>query len=467
MQPHSTSASRSIRSASSRSPARLLLRQRGSLRQAAGARCASTSRARCRRRTKAQSRARPHSRTRLDWEYWNSRMWAPLPVTSNFADSKLDLDRTEVVDFTVPIDMVTGQGQRAGGALGARARCRAAPSASSRRSASRLTRRAAARPTPSPTSSRSRRCSRLRHRLHVAVRTLPCRSACSPTTTFTTPTAPKRPCGRAPLSRPSSACATSRRRSISASTSSRPSISSALFFDVVEAPDALAGPALVWEYWDGLRMDAHAGRRRDRLPASPRHRQRARAVGRQRTRALRRATHWLRARLKEDGPPGEPIFTGSIPTQCGHRERHTLHDLPLGTSNGTPNQVFSLTQTPVLHGERIEVRELGGARANVEWRILAMELWNGDGSVLAQLERLLARESTDTDGRDRAAAARAQPAEAGDRGLGAVGAARTALLLGADAIATTRSTRAAVAWTSATARTVACRRRARRSSCAR
>jgi uncharacterized phage protein gp47/JayE len=110
-----------------------------------------------------------------------------------------------------------------------------------------------------------------------------------------------------------------------------------------------------------------------------------------------RALHWLRARLKEDGPPGEPVCTGLHANAVWASERHTLRDLPVGTSSGTPDQVFSLTQTPILAGERIEVRELGGARANVEWRILAMELWGGDGAVLAELEQQLARESQDAE----------------------------------------------------------------------
>ena len=88
------------------------------------------------------------------------------------------------------------------------------------------------------------------------------------------------------------------------------------------------------------------------------------------------------------------MFVGIHPNAVWASERRTLRDLPVGISNGTPNQMFPVTQTPILPGERIEVRELSGARANVEWRILAMELWGGDAGVLAQLEGLLAREGT-------------------------------------------------------------------------
>jgi predicted phage baseplate assembly protein len=66
-------------------------------------------------------------------------------------------------------------------------------------------------------------------------------------------------------------------------------------------------------------------------------------------------------------------------------------------SNGMPNQMFVLTQTPILKGERIEVRELDGPRANVEWRILALELSGGNTAVLAEIEAQLAREGTQQD----------------------------------------------------------------------
>ena len=110
-----------------------------------------------------------------------------------------------------------------------------------------------------------------------------------------------------------------------------------------------------------------------------------------------RPLHWFRARLKEDGPPGEPTIAAVHVNAVWASERHTLRDLPVGTSNGTPNQMFPLTQTPILPAEQIEVRELTGARANVEWRILAMELSGGDAGVLAELEDLLSREGAATD----------------------------------------------------------------------
>lgn len=330
----------------------------------------------------------------LDWEYWNSRMWAPLAVSSNFAGSRLDLDRTEVIDFTVPLDMVpvSVNQQEArwvrvrlqSGSFGFKQTVHFNSDAVGNNGNSftyvvaqppvlgafaigytwqygpfhaervlayndfRYTERSAEAMWPGNTFAPFERVVDLTPALYLGFDKAP------------------------------------------------PVDQLGLFFDVVEAPDTLAGPALAWEYWDGFEWS--------RTPADDE------------TGYLRRPGivnvlaqaddselarfdaphHWLRARLKEDGPPGEPVLRSLNVNAVWASERHTLNDLPLGTSNGTPDQVFALTQTPVLAGERIEVRELGGARANVEWRILAMELWNGDSSVLGQLERLLALESTGT-----------------------------------------------------------------------
>jgi predicted phage baseplate assembly protein len=51
----------------------------------------------------------------------------------------------------------------------------------------------------------------------------------------------------------------------------------------------------------------------------------------------------------------------------------------------------------VLEGARLEVQELRGARANVEWRILAREIAPGNSHLIAELEELLGREGSETD----------------------------------------------------------------------
>ena len=331
----------------------------------------------------------------LDWDYWNGRLWAPLPVNSNFGDSKLDLDRTEVIDFTVPIDMVpvTINQQQArwvrvrlqSGSFGFKQTINFNTSAATVGSSNTFTYVVAQPPVLAAFTIGYT----WQYGPFHAERVLACNDfhyvdrsseAMWPGNTFP-------PFERVGDLTPALYVGFDK---------APPADQLGLFFDVVEAPDTLAGPALVWEYWSGqawTRTPADDETGYLRRPGI------VNVLAQSDDSLLARFDaphHWLRARLKEDGPPGEPVFTGLNVNAVWASERHTLNDLPLGTSNGTPNQVLSLTQTPVLAGERIEVRELGGARANVEWRILAMELWNGDSSVLVQLEQMLALESSDT-----------------------------------------------------------------------
>jgi len=107
--------------------------------------------------------------------------------------------------------------------------------------------------------------------------------------------------------------------------------------------------------------------------------------------------NWFRARLKEDGPPGEPVMAGIFPNSVWATQRESYRDVVAGKSDGTPGQVMRIAQTPVLPGERIEVQELSGARAGVEWRILALELFGGDAAKLRDLEAAAARQRPGTD----------------------------------------------------------------------
>ncbi|HMI52382.1 MAG TPA: putative baseplate assembly protein [Candidatus Saccharimonadales bacterium] len=106
--------------------------------------------------------------------------------------------------------------------------------------------------------------------------------------------------------------------------------------------------------------------------------------------------HWLRGRLKEDGPP-DSSTVNSIALNCvWASQRRTFANLPLGASTGAPNQIFTFTQVPVLPGQIIEIQELSGPRANVEWRLLALELSGGDASTVQELEDMIADEGTQT-----------------------------------------------------------------------
>src|SRR5262249_37217914 len=154
------------------------------------------------------------------------------------------------------------------------------------------------------------------------------------------------------------------------------------------------GPALVWEYWDGgswqttkVEDETH----NFRLPGM------VSFIGQDDSEALARfdvPLYWLRARLKEDGPPGAPVVTGLVPNAAWTLQHQTVVNEPIGISTGQGNQGFAFRQIPVLEGEQIEVREIAGLRANVEWRLLVKELFADGERAIAELEALLANEVT-------------------------------------------------------------------------
>jgi uncharacterized phage protein gp47/JayE len=169
-----------------------------------------------------------------------------------------------------------------------------------------------------------------------------------------------------------------------------------LYFDIVEERGETQGPALRWEYWDGgnwRNLSLEDETRALRVPGM------VSFIGAEDSQPLARfnaSLHWLRARLKEDRPPGSPTIDNIFPNAVWASQQQTITDDPLGVSSGQPNQVIKFRQIPVLAGEKLEIRELFGARAHVEWRILAMELF-GDRRIIQRLEDQLAAEDTQTE----------------------------------------------------------------------
>jgi hypothetical protein len=165
-----------------------------------------------------------------------------------------------------------------------------------------------------------------------------------------------------------------------------------IYFDVVEEPGETKGPALLWEYFNGAaweELSVEDETRNFRVPGI------LSFIGAEESQPLARfgsELHFIRARLKEDGPPGEPAINGIFPNAVWASQQRTLNDAFLGLSTGMANQVLPFAQIPVLAGERIEVRELSGPRANVEWRIVAQEVANDDPNVIREFEEMLARE---------------------------------------------------------------------------
>jgi len=165
----------------------------------------------------------------------------------------------------------------------------------------------------------------------------------------------------------------------------------ALYFDIVENPGDSSGPEMVWEYFNGdwREFAVEDETRNLRVPGI------ISFIGAADSKALGRfgvEQHWIRGRLKKNGLPGQPTINNIYPNAVWASQQRTVRDTPLGASAGFANQVFNFTQSPVLAGERIEVQELSGLRANVEWPILAMALGKEDSNIVRDLEEMLARE---------------------------------------------------------------------------
>ena len=107
--------------------------------------------------------------------------------------------------------------------------------------------------------------------------------------------------------------------------------------------------------------------------------------------------YWVRGRLKEDGPPTATTVNGIYPNAVWAVQQQTFNTVPLGKATGQPGEVFQVLQIPIIPGERLEVQELSGQRANVEWRLIALELSGGDYTLISRLETLLGKEGPAVD----------------------------------------------------------------------
>jgi hypothetical protein len=170
-----------------------------------------------------------------------------------------------------------------------------------------------------------------------------------------------------------------------------------LWVDVEERRGELDGPTLVWEYSDGLgwrRLSVSDETHDLRVPGI------LAFLGPEDLGALARfgePRFWLRGRLNEDGPPGAPVLRALQPNATWVTQRQTVVDEPLGAGTGELGEVLTFRQVPVLPGQRVEVRELEGSRANVEWRILAAGLLEDPARAIADLESELAAEGDVTE----------------------------------------------------------------------
>jgi hypothetical protein len=170
-----------------------------------------------------------------------------------------------------------------------------------------------------------------------------------------------------------------------------------IFFDIVEQASASAPPAMFWEYWDGFQWSVVPVEDETGNLTAPGI---LSYVAEDDSAPLARfgtALHWLRGRLKEDGPPLVTAITGIYPNAVWALQQRSYQDVAIGTATGQPGEVFHVVQIPVIPGERLEVQELSGARANVEWRLVALDLSKGDVGFVRDLEAQLGKEGPATD----------------------------------------------------------------------
>jgi uncharacterized phage protein gp47/JayE len=176
-----------------------------------------------------------------------------------------------------------------------------------------------------------------------------------------------------------------------------PNASVGIFFDILEQPMGAVAASFVWEYWDGFAWNNVSVADETAQLTTPGILFFIAAADSAALDRFGTSLYWLRGRLKEDGPPAEATTLGIYPNAVWALQQRTFTDVALGTATGQPAEVFRITQTPVIPGERLEVLELFGARANVEWRLVALELSGGDNARVRQLEAQLGKETLQGD----------------------------------------------------------------------
>jgi uncharacterized phage protein gp47/JayE len=171
-----------------------------------------------------------------------------------------------------------------------------------------------------------------------------------------------------------------------------PAANIGVFFDILNQATGTAAAAFTWEYWDGFAWSHVAVADETAQLTSPGI---LSFIAEDDSASLARfgtALFWLRGRLKEDGPPPEVALAGIYPNAVWALQQRTFTDVNLGKASGQPGEVFHVSQVPVIPGQILEVLELSGARANVEWRLTALELSGGDNGVVRKLEAQLGKE---------------------------------------------------------------------------
>lgn len=147
-----------------------------------------------------------------------------------------------------------------------------------------------------------------------------------------------------------------------------------LYLNVREVEGEMQGASLAWEMWDGEDWQEIAVEDETADLALP---GMLALVAPGDDPALARfgtPRHWLRGRLHFDGDPIDREIDGIHLNAVWASQVQTIRSETLGSGSGQPRQTLFFRNLPVLDGEIVEVRELDGARAEVELPILEREM---------------------------------------------------------------------------------------------
>lgn len=139
------------------------------------------------------------------------------------------------------------------------------------------------------------------------------------------------------------------------------SVPISLFFPILPAPFQLTEsgepPTILWEYWNGNEWKV-ATFNDGTLSLTRKDLAQVLVPGDAQSRPLFGSEHnWIRLRLDSGQFVTRPEVSSLHLNAVWSDNRTTAGDELLGSSNAEPNQVFRVSQTPVVEGQRIEVRE--------------------------------------------------------------------------------------------------------------
>jgi hypothetical protein len=131
-----------------------------------------------------------------------------------------------------------------------------------------------------------------------------------------------------------------------------------LYVATAEQSEPPQNPEVRWQYWNGEAWERLALiRDGTKSLTEPGALEFVGTTGLARSPQLGSELFWIRGQLNQGEAPRFAL-SGLLPNTTWARHAVTVRDELVGSSNGKPNQVFTASRTPVLGGQKLEVREL-------------------------------------------------------------------------------------------------------------